>query len=209
MKVFLKWFAIPLLIAVIASVLYLFDALVGSLLVSGGSFMWVAFAIWTIFYGAKLKDRIKGFIGVVVGFGAACAMMAITGSFSMNVHTISISCLVGVFVVNFLVMFMDKGDKIWLSSVSGAFAGIFLSFSGLGIGMNPLASVGEGFLMLGILALYTLLGLVCGFLSIFYSGKIKKKLAQIEGKDAAESNAENSEAGEEKKEEKTSETEEK
>lgn len=180
MKIFLKWFAVPLLIAVVASVLYLVDALIGGLIVSGASFMWVAFAIWTIFYGATIKDRIKGFIGVIIGFGAAVVMMAITGSFSANIYTISISCLIGVFVVNAAVMFMDKAGKFWLNSVTGAFAGIFLTFSNLGVGLNPLASVGSAFTMLGIIALYTLFGLVCGFLSIHFTAKIKDKLTKLE-----------------------------
>ena len=110
MKVFLKWFAIPLLIAVIASALCIIDSLIGGLFVEGGSFMWVAFALWTIFYGASVKDRIKGFIGVLVGFLSAVVMMLITKSFTVNVYTISLSTLIGVFVVNFLVMFMDKAS---------------------------------------------------------------------------------------------------
>lgn len=178
MKVFLKWFAIPLLIAVIASVLCVVDALIGGLFVDGGSFMWVAFAIWTIFYGASVKDRIKGFIGVLVGFLSAIVMMFITKSFTVNVYTISLSTLLGVFVVNFLVMFMDKADKFWLSSVSGAFAGIFLTFSGFGNGLSPIACWNEFFVTLGILSVYTILGLICGFFSIWVSGKIKNRLNQ-------------------------------
>ena len=176
MKVFLKWFAIPLLIAVIASALCIIDSLIGGLFVDGGSFMWVAFALWTIFYGASVKDRIKGFIGVLVGFLSAVVMMLITKSFTVNVYTISLSTLIGVFVVNFLVMFMDKADKFWLSSVSGAFAGIFLTFSGFGKGLYPLASCSEFFVTLGILCVYTILGLICGFFSIWVSGKIKNSL---------------------------------
>ena len=182
MKVFLKYFAVPLLIAVVASALYLVDALIAGLFIPGASFMWVGFAIWTIFYGAKMTDRIKGFVGVIVGFGAALIMMAITGSFTVNISTISISCLLGVFVVNFIVMFMDKGEKVWLNSVTGAFAGIFLTFSGFGVGLYPLASVNDCFLMLGILALYTVFGLICGFLSIWITGKIKNRLADLESK---------------------------
>lgn len=178
MKVFLKWFAIPLLIAVIASVLCVVDALIGGLFVDGGSFMWVAFAIWTIFYGASVKDRIKGFIGVLVGFLSAIVMMFITKSFTVNVYTISLSTLLGVFVVNFLVMFMDKADKFWLSSVSGAFSGIFLTFSGFGKGLSPIACWNEFFVTLGILSVYTILGLICGFFSIWVSGKIKNRLNQ-------------------------------
>lgn len=178
MKLFCKWFAVPLLIAVIASVLCVVDALIGGLFVDGGSFMWVAFAIWTIFYGASVKDRIKGFIGVIVGFLSAIVMMVITKSFTWNVYTISISTLLGVLVVNFLVMFMDKADKFWLSSVSGAFAGIFLTFSGFGMGLSPIANSSEFFITLGILSVYTILGLMCGFFSIWLSAKIKNRSNQ-------------------------------
>lgn len=178
MKVFLKWFAVPLLIATIASVLYVIDALIGGLFVDGGSFMWVAFAIWTIFYGASIKDRIKGFIGILIGFLSGILMMAITNSFSVNIGTISISCLLGVFVVNGLVMLLDKTEKVWLNSVTGVFAGIFLTFSNLGVGLSPLASVESAFTMLAIIAVYAVFGMICGFFSIFGTAKIKNAMTE-------------------------------
>ena len=176
MKIFLKYFSMPLLIAVVASALYIVDALIGNLFISGGSFMWVAFASWTVFFGASISDRIKGFIGIIIGFVSAILMMLITGSFTLNIGTISISCLVGVFVINGVVMYMNHAEKIWLNSVTGAFVGIFLTFSGLGVGLSPIASVSESFLMLGILLTYSILGLLCGFISITCQNKIKKKL---------------------------------
>lgn len=182
MKVFLKFFAIPLLIAVIASVLYIIDCFVAGLFVSGSTFLWAAFIIWTIFYGAKVKDRIKGLIGVVLGFLCAVLMMTITGSFTLNLATISISCLLGIFIVNGAVMFLDKLDKIWLSSITGVFAGIALTFSGLGIGLSPMVSFTSALTMLGILIVYTILGLFCGYFSTLGTEKIKGKLAELEQK---------------------------
>lgn len=44
MKTFLKYFSMPLLIAVVASLLYIVDAFVGGLFIPGKGFMWVAFA---------------------------------------------------------------------------------------------------------------------------------------------------------------------
>ena len=140
--------------------------------------MWVAFAIWTIFYGASIKERVKGLIGVVIGFGAGILMMLITNSFTLNLGTVSISCLVGVFCVNFVVMFLDKSEKIWLNSVTGVFAGIFLTFSGLGVGLSPIENTSSALLMFGILVTYTLLGLVCGFVSITVTNKVKERLNQ-------------------------------
>ena len=96
----------PLVIAIVASILYITDALIGGLFIDGGSFMWVAFAIWTVFFGASLNERIRAFIGVIIGFIAAVLMMLITNSFTFNIFTISISCLLGVFIVNALVMYL-------------------------------------------------------------------------------------------------------
>lgn len=177
MKTFLKWFAMPLLIAVIASALYLVDAAIGGIFVEGGSFMWVGFAIWTIFYGASVKDRIKGLIGVVIGYVSAIVMMAITNSFTLNLGTISISCLLGVFLINGAVMMLDKTEKVWLNSITGVFAGIFLTFSGFGVSLSPLSSVSTAFTGLGILVVYAALGMLCGFFSIYGGAKIKTALA--------------------------------
>ena len=180
MKVFLKYFAMPLLIAVVASALYIVDALIGGLFVSGGRFMWVAFASWTVFFGASIKDRIKGFIGIIIGFLAAILMMLITGSFTLNIGTISISCLLGVFLLNGVVMYMNHGEKLWLNSVTGAFVGIFLTFSGLGVGLSPITNVSESLLMLGILLTYSVLGLLCGYISITCQNKIKNRLDTLD-----------------------------
>ena len=182
MKVYLKYFALPLLIAVVASVLYIVDSFVGGLFISGKGFMWVAFACWTVFYGATIKERIQGFIGIIVGFVAAILMNLITSSFTLNIGTVSLSCLLGVFILNGVVMYMNHAEKLWLNSVTGAFVGIFLTFSGLGVNLSPIASVQESFLMLGILLTYSVFGLICGFISITYQNKIKAKLNSLESK---------------------------
>ena len=124
----------PLKIAIIASILYIIDALIGGLLYKGGSFVWVAFAFWTVFFTSSITDRIKALIGAIIGFFAAIIMMLITNSFTLNIGTISISCLLGVFLVNFAVMYLEKS---WTNSISGVFVGIFLTFSGLGVGLKP------------------------------------------------------------------------
>ena len=180
MKTFLKFFAVPLLIGVLASVLYIIDCFVAGLFVKGSTFLWVAFVIWTIFYGATVKDRIKGLIGVLVGFLCAVIMMFITGSFTLNLATISISCLIGIFIINTAVMFLDKLDKFWLNSIAGVFAGIALTFSGLGIGMSPMAGFSDALVMVGILIVYTILGLLCGYFSTLGTNKIKAKFAELE-----------------------------
>lgn len=180
MKIYLKYFALPLAIAVIASILYIVDALIAPNIISGASFMWVAFAVWTIFYGVQLSDRIKGLIGIVIGFASGVVMLLITSSFTANLYTISISCLIGVFVINGAVMFFDHAKKVWLNSVTGIFTGIFLTFSGLGQKLSPLTDVKTAFIMLGIIVLYAIFGMVCGYFSILITNKVKGKLNQLQ-----------------------------
>lgn len=179
MKKFLEISKKPFVIGVVASILYIIDALIGGLLVDGGSFMWVAFAVWTVFFGVSIKERVKALIGVVIGFFSAVLMMAITNMFSLNVHTISISCLLGVFVVNMLVMYFEKLGKVWMDSISGIFVGIMLVFSGLGKGLNPLNSFKEAGVMFAVICIYTILGLLCGYFSILFSSQ-KKVGEQLE-----------------------------
>ena len=159
----------PLVIGVIASLLYIIDAFVGRLFVDGASFMWVGFAFWTVFFGVSIEERIRGFIGTIIGFFAAVIMMFITSSFTLNIATVSISCLLGVFVVNYLVMYFEHTKKFWTNSITGIFVGIMLTFSGFGIGMNPIRSFDEGAIMLAILAVYAVLGLLCGYFSLFFT----------------------------------------
>lgn len=161
----------PLLIAVIASVLYIIDALIAGLFVKGGSFMWVAFAVWTVFFGASVNERVRGLIGIVIGYFSAVLMMLITSSFNLNIYTVSISCLLGVFIVNGLVMYLNHTEKFWTNSVTGVFVGIMLVFSGLGKGLNPLTSFSEASIMFLIIIVYAVLGLLCGFFSVYQSKK--------------------------------------
>ena len=169
MRKFLDISKKPLSIGCIAAVLYIIDALIGGLFIEGGSFMWVAFAYWTVFFGATVSDRIRGFIGTIIGYLSAILMMLITSSFTLNLHTISISCLLGVFLVNMLVMYFEHTEKCWTNNISGIFVGIMLVFSGLGRGLNPLNGVAEAGTMLLIILVYCVLGMFCGFFSLYFN----------------------------------------
>ncbi len=175
MKKFWELSKSPLIIGIIASVLYIIDALIGGLFIANGSFMWVAFAFWTVFFAVSIKERITALIGSIIGFLSAILMMTITSSFTLNVYTISISCLLGVFVVNALVMYLENTEKFWTNNISGIFLGIMLTFSGLGKSMNPLNSFSETFTMLAIIVVYGILGLLCGYFSIYFINKFTKK----------------------------------
>ena len=111
-------------------------------------------------------------------FVAAVVMMLITSSFSFNLGPISISCLLGVLLINFLVMFLDKTRKTWTNSISGIFIGIFLTFSGFGVGMNPIASFQEGSIMFGVLMLYSVLGMACAFFTTLFTKKKENEVVE-------------------------------
>ena len=159
----------PLVIGTIAAVLYVIDALIGGLFISGGSFMWVAFAFWTVFFGATVSERVRGVIGTVIGFLCAVIMMLITSSFTLNIFTISISCLLGVFLINMAVMYLEHTEKFLTNSIPGVFVGIMLTFSGLGRGLNPLVGAKEALIMLAIIMVYCVLGMLCGFFSLYFT----------------------------------------
>lgn len=165
---------LPLIVGLLASVFYITDSFVGKLFVSGGSFMWVGFVFWTVFLNASIKDRIKALIGTVIGFGAGCLMMWITSLFTINVLEVSISGLIGVFIVNFLIIFFEYGEKLWLNSLAGIFCGITLTFSGLGVGLNPLHSFKSAATMIGVIIVYAVIGLVCGFVNGYYAKHLKE-----------------------------------
>lgn len=165
----------PLLIAIIATALYLIDAFIGGLFIESGSFLWIAFIFWTIFFGSTTEERIRGFIGTIIGFLCACLMMLVTNSFTVNILTINLSCLLSVFVFNFLVMFLDHTKKFWTNSITGVFAGIGLTFSGLGKGLVPVSSWGTFGIMLAILSVYCILGMLAGFFSIYQKKSKKEK----------------------------------
>lgn len=179
MKVFLKWFSIPLFITFIACILYIVDALVGGIFIKNTSFMWVGFFIWTLFNNASIKDRIKGLISIVIGFLATIIMMYITNSFDLNFYKISISSLLGIFLINFIVMFVDNADKRLPISITGIFTGISLTFSGLGVNLNPLENFKSFFLMFAIILVYSIIGMVCSFLSLQGTTKIKNHINEL------------------------------
>ena len=162
-----KYLKMPLVVAIIASCIYIIDNFLGNALVAGGSFMWVAFVSWTIFYSVSLKDRIQALIGNIVGFLFGCLMFHSSSFFAGSVFGISISGLLFVFLANGAMMFFVHFKKFWLHSISGIFMGVFLTFSGLGVSLFPV-TVSDAFLQLGIILIYSLFGLIAGYLCTYF-----------------------------------------
>lgn len=172
MKNVWKYIKMPLIVGIIAVCIYIIDNFLGKALVNGGSFMWVAFVSWTIFYGVSTKERVQALIGNVIGFLFGVLMFQSSNFFSGSVLGISISGLLFVFLANGAMMFFVNFKKVWLHSISGIFMGVFLTFSGVGVNLYP-TTVSNAFLQLGIILIYSTLGLIAGFLCTYF-GKAKK-----------------------------------
>jgi len=162
----------PIVVGLIASVLYIVDGLLSQAIDLGRGFMWVAFVAWTISFSMNTKDKVKLWIGHWVGFLAAVGMIYFSQIFDVGVLGIGIAGVIGVFLFNALVMYFDNFKKFWLDSITGIFMGIFLTFSGLGVGLSP-DSWGNASMLFGILLLYSLIGCVCAFLSVYFINKWK------------------------------------
>ena len=180
MKKFYELSKAPIIIGTIAALLFCVDSVFSKYVLSlydtsfERGFMWVAFVTWTISFAMKNEDRVKMWIGHLIGFGAAVGMIYFGQIFSANIIGIGIASVIGVFLFNALAMYFENFKKFWLNSIIGIFVGIFLTFSGLGVnlGVDSLANAG---MMLGIIMLYSLLGCVCAFLSVFFINKWKNK----------------------------------
>lgn len=166
-----KYLKTPLIVGIIASCIYIIDNFLGKALFENGSFMWIAFVSWTIFYGVSISDRIKALIGNIIGFLFGVLMFYAPNFFNGSVFGISISGLLFVFLANGAMMLFPNFKKLWLNSISGIFMGVFLTFSGLGVSLYP-TTLPNAFLQLGIILIYSTLGLIAGFLCTYF-GKNK------------------------------------
>ncbi|MCL2846512.1 MAG: DUF1097 family protein [Firmicutes bacterium] len=173
MKKFWEMSKTPLIIAVIASLLYIVDSLVSPLIGLGRGFMWVAFVAWTISFSMTTEQKVRMWIGHFIGFGAAVGMIYFGRIFTADVAGVAIASLIGVFIFNGLVMYFDNLKKFWLNSITGIFMGIFLTFSGLGVGIGP-DTAGDAFTILGVIVLYSFLGAVCAHFSVYFMKKFNK-----------------------------------
>ena len=172
-----KYLKMPVIVGVIASIIYIIDAFLGSALVESGSFMWVAFVSWTIFYGVSLSERIKALIGNVIGFLFGLLMFHSSSFFQGSIFGISIAGLLFVFLANGAMMAFPHFKKVWLNSISGIFMGVFLTFSGLGVSLYP-TTVSNAFLQLAIILIYSAFGLIAGFLCTYFSKEKTKEVTQ-------------------------------
>jgi hypothetical protein len=180
MKKFFEISKPAIIIGAIAAILFCVDSLLAKYVWSNydaalaRGFMWVAFVAWTISFGMKNIDRVKMWIGHFVGFAAAVGMIYFGQIFGAEFLGIGIATVLGVFLFNALVMYFDNFKKYWLNSITGIFMGIFLTFSGLGVGMGA-DTWGDAAMTLTIILTYSLLGSLCAFASVYLIAKWKRK----------------------------------
>ena len=67
-----------------------------------------------------------------------------------------------------------------IAVVASALCIVDAFIGGLGIGLSPIASTSDAVLMFGIIITYSVLGLICGFVSITCQNKIKEKLENLQ-----------------------------
>lgn len=160
-----------LVIALIAGLLVLLDGIISKLFNQTGSFTWVAFVSWTVFFGATTKERLKAVLGYIIGFLLAVAIIKLGNLFSfMNTSIIAFGSILATILINFLCIELENFEKHFPISVSGMFVGIAMTFSGLGVGLS-VDTLSSSIIMLAIIVIYGILGLLSGWATLKYGIK--------------------------------------
>lgn len=164
-----------IVIAIIAGLLVLCDSMITKILKQNGSFTWIAFVSWTVFWGETVKGRSKAIVGYIIGFLAAIAIINLGSIFSfMNISSIALGSILATVIVNFICIELENLDRFFPISISGIFLGIAMTFSGLGIGLTP-NNFKSSMLMLTIILVYGILGLLSGWATLKFGIKEESK----------------------------------
>ncbi len=162
-----------LVIGLIAGILVLLDGIISKALNQSGSFTWVAFVSWTVFFGESTEERFKAVIGYIIGFLAAVAIMNLGDLLSvipLNILGVTIGSILATLIINFSCILLEAIKKYFPISISGIFVGIAMTFSGLGIGLT-IDTFSNSILMILIIVIYGILGLLSGWATLKFSAK--------------------------------------
>lgn len=156
-------------IGIIAGLLVLIDGIITQFLPVSGSFVWVSFVSWTVFFGSSVNERIRAVPGYIIGFLLAIIIInlgnILNNIVSLNILGVALSSILATAIINFICIYFEKLKKIYLDSISGIFVGIAMTFSSLGIGLNP-DNVKNSIIMLLIIVIYGILGLISGYATL-------------------------------------------
>lgn len=163
-----------IVIAIIAGLLVLCDGVIAKLLGQTGSFTWVAFVSWTVFFGEKTKERLKAIVGYIIGFLSAVAIIELGNLLSVIdfkvFGIVAIGSIMATMLINYLCIELERVGKVFPISVSGIFVGIAMTFSGLGVGLSP-SNLENSLIMLAIIVIYGILGLLSGWATLKFGTK--------------------------------------
>ena len=161
-------------IGIIAGLLVFLDGIITNLMGISGSFVWVSFVSWTVFFGASVDERIRAVPGYIVGFIFAILIINLgnflNSLFDWTIFGVALSSILATAIMNFLCMYFEKLKKIYLNSISGIFVGIAMTFSSLGIGLTP-NSLSNCITMIIIILVYGILGLLSGYATLKINDK--------------------------------------
>ena len=156
-------------IGIIAGLLVLIDGILVNLMGWSGSFVWVSFFSWTVFFGATTDERVRAIPGYIIGFLLAVLIMRLgtflNTLFDWTIFKVAISSIIATALINYVCIYFEKLKKIYLNSISGIFVGIGLTFSSLGVGLKP-DTISNSITMLLIILIYSILGLLSGYITI-------------------------------------------
>ena len=156
-------------IGLIAAFIVLLDSVFCAIVFPGKLFIWVAFASWTVFFTAKSKERVKAILGYVIG--ALCSIAIIYGGniffniLHWSINGQSQTSFIATFLIVSLLMICYEFKLLNFTSISSIFIGIWLIFSGLGVGMYP-NDVKGSLIIIAIIICYSIIGLIAGALSM-------------------------------------------
>ncbi len=160
-------------VGLVAVLLYLLDSCIAPFLISGASFLWIAFVYWGVFSQSTLKDRLEAIPGLITGFFCALLMSfiggAVGGELEFGNIIIVLGVVLGVFLVNVLVMLVCGDNKFKLGNVPSVFTSIAMAFSGAGKGL-----ILTDWKLLLIIFIYGIIGLFAGWAVQWFNNKVTK-----------------------------------
>ena len=148
--------------------------LIGSRIATGSNpVTWLCFVTWACYFaaGCNVKAALNWLYSIIVGIVAAILMFVLTFAFCNSDYSNYLFAIsLAVFIVIIPMMFYDK------VKINGAamFIGTAMYFGLNGCGFVGGNEVGNYLAVAGTEIIYTILGLLCGWLTIFFFGLCMK-----------------------------------
>ena len=172
----LAYFGGPLIIAILASLMQVFDQLLAGYTVLGKLFPngagWIAFQAWAIYFlgGCTPKGGVKGFVAYLAGILISIVIFTSSALIGGGFWSVPIVLLPTVFIA----ISLEKFE--WTSYVPALFVGAGAYFCIMSyIAPQPGPYQGSFFAFMAGELFYCVFGLVWGFLTIVIRGAFDRK----------------------------------